>query len=61
MATGCAACLMSGAGIPLSFVAIAVLGLYSIVVYRQWKRIPLWFASMITPLGSGLLYMFLKG
>lgn len=61
IATGCAACLMSGAGIPLSFVAITVLGFYSVVVYKQWRRIPLWFASMITPLGSGLLYMFLKG
>ena len=61
IATGCAACLMSGAGIPLSFVAIFVLGLYSIIAYQQWKRIPIWFASLITPLGCGLLYLLLKG
>lgn len=61
IATGCAACLMSGAGIPLSFVAIFILGLYSIVAYHQWKRISLWLVSMITPLGTGLLYLFLKG
>lgn len=61
IATGCAACLMSGAGIPLSFIAIAILGLYNIVLYGQWKRMPLWVSSMVIPLGSGLLYLFLKG
>ena len=44
--TGCAACLMSGAGIPLSLIAVMILGFYSIVAYRQWKRIPFWIASM---------------
>ena len=59
--TGSTACLMSGAGIPLSLVAIVILGFYNVVVYRQWKKIPLWVASMITPLSSGILYMFLRG
>lgn len=61
IATGCAACLMSGAGIPLSFVAIATMGFYNVIAYRQWKRIPMWLASMTVPLGSGMLYLFLKG
>ena len=49
LVTGCGGCLMSGMGILLSLVMIGVYGLYTILAYRRWKRIPLWVLAMVPP------------
>ena len=57
----CAACLMSGMGITISFTIVAILGAYTIVVYKRWKRIPLWIASIVPSVASSIVYFYLKG
>ncbi len=59
--TGTAACLMSAMGVSISLIMIAVYGIYHIIVYLRWKRIPLFFLSIIPPLMFTLTYYYLKG
>lgn len=58
---GCASCLMSGMGIAMAAVLTGVFGLYDILVYQRWKRIPLWLFSLIPSTVSALIYFFIKG
>jgi len=59
--TGCAACLMSGMGISLSFIMIAVYGAYHIIVFQRWRQVPLWIVSMIPSAATIFVYLVLKG
>ena len=59
--TGCAACLMSGMGISMAGIMIGGGGGYSILAYRRWKRIPLWFLALAPAIGTSLLFFYLKG
>ena len=59
--TGCAACLMSGMGISMAGIVIALGGAYSILVYRRWKRIPLYLLALAPTACSTLLYFWLRG
>lgn len=51
----CASCLFSGMGIAISLIMVGVLGAYAIVC-KRWKRIPLWFLSMVPSILFGLGY-----
>lgn len=53
---GIAACLMSGMGVMIGLVMIAVYGFMTILLYQKWKKIPIWIASCL----PSLLYAFLK-
>ena len=57
--TGCASCLLSGMGIVIALLMIAVYGGY-IIFCKRWKRIPLWLASMAPPLFYGVGYYLMK-
>lgn len=54
----CAACLMSGMGITLAPIMIAVYGVYNILAYRNWKRIPL---AVLAVLPSAVFLMVYTG
>lgn len=58
---GAAACLMSGMGIIISLIMIAIYGLYHLIAYLHWKRIPLYLLSIMPSLICALMYYFLKG
>ena len=45
----CAACLMSGMGIFISAIMIAIYGAYNVVAYNNWKRIPLMIIGVLPP------------
>ena len=57
----CGACLMSGMGISLSAFMIAIYGLYHIIAYKHWKRIPLLVLSVVPAVVFSLIYFFFKG
>lgn len=59
--TAFAGCLMSGIGIFLSILMIGGYGLYNIIVYKNWKRIPLWLTSLIPSVVSYLAHIIAKG
>ena len=58
---GCAACLISAAGISILIIMIGIYGLYHIIFFRKWKQIPMWFASLIPSTASFLTYFLYKG
>ena len=57
--TGCAACLLSGMGIAISLIMIAVYGGY-VIICKRWRRIPLWLASLVPAIVFGIGYYMLK-
>ena len=57
---GFAACLMSGMGIAISVIMIAVYGGYA-VICKRFKRIPLYLLALAPPIVYGLLYFRMKG
>ncbi len=59
--TCCAACLLSGMGIFMSGIMIAVFGAYSTLAYRRWKRIPVWLISIMPAIVFGIVYLYWKG
>ena len=56
----CAACLMSGMGISISAIMIAVYLAYNIFAYKNWKRIPLAFLSVLPSIIFLLVYTSYK-
>lgn len=56
-----AACLMSGMGIIIGGIMIGVYGLYNIIAYQHWKRIPLWLCSLIPSVTYILINYYLRG
>ena len=57
---GCAGCLLSGMGIAVGLIMIAVYGGYAMLC-RRWKRIPLWLLAMVPAVVYGWGYFALKG
>lgn len=55
--TNCAACLLSGMGISISAIMILGYGAWNILAYRNWKRIPLLFVSVLPSIIFILLYL----
>ena len=60
MAVNCAACLMSGMGISLTAFLIGIFGLYHILAYQSWKRIPLVPLAMLPSIITSLVYFFYR-
>ncbi|QUC66685.1 DUF6077 domain-containing protein [Aristaeella hokkaidonensis] len=58
---GLAGCLMSGMGISITLILIGVYGVYNILAYQNWKRIPFFIVSVIPSLAFALTYYCLKG
>lgn len=58
-ATG--ACLMSGMGIFIAEMMIAVYGFYSILSGHRWKRIPLWMCDLVPCATFILTHIYLQG
>ncbi len=56
----CAACLMSGMGISIAAIMIMTLGVYDIVCYKQWKKIPMLFLSVIPSIVYLSIYMMYR-
>ena len=44
---GCSACLFSGMGITISGIMIGVYGLYDVIAFQRWKRMPLLIVSLL--------------
>lgn len=57
----CGSCLLSGMGVSLSAMLIAIYGIYNIVFYKNWKRIPIYILSMVPSIVFSLIYFFFKG
>lgn len=58
---GLAGCLMSGMGISITLIMIGVYGVYHILAYQSWKRIPFFILSVFPSLAFALTYYCLKG
>lgn len=58
---GAAVSLMSGMGIVISGIMIGVYGLYNIIAYQNWKRIPLWLCSLVPSVSCLLINYYLRG
>lgn len=54
----CAACLMSGMGIAIAAIMIGIYGVYHIVAYRRWKRIPSLLLAVLPSLVTFVLYIY---
>ncbi len=61
MITGAAACLMSGMGIFISAFMIGIYGLYYIVAYKNWRRMPIFLATLIPSISSFVVNFLIKG
>ena len=57
----CGACLMSGMGISFSAFMIAIYGVYNIVAYKNWRRIPLFLISLLPSAMFSFIYFYFKG
>ena len=57
----CGACLMSGMGISLSAFMILIYGLYNVVAYRHWKRMPILILAVSPSVILSFIYFFFKG
>ena len=58
---GLAGCLMSGMGISITLILIGACGVYHILAYQNWKRIPFFIVSVFPSLAFALTYYCLKG
>ena len=58
---GAASSMMSGMGIVLGGIMIGVYGMYNIMAYRHWRRIPLWLLSLAPSAVFALIFFYLKG
>ena len=52
-----AACLMSGMGIVIGAIIICIYGVYNILSYRNWKRIPCFFVDLLPSTITTLIYL----
>ena len=57
----CGASLLSGMGVSISAIMVGIYGLYNIVVYKNWKRIPIWMLSLVPGVVFSIIYFFFKG
>lgn len=55
-----AAGLMSAMGTSLGLLMIGVYGLYAIVAYQRWKRVPLWIGAMLPSVAAFAIYFVLR-
>lgn len=56
----CGACLLSGMGVSISAIMVGVYGIYNIIAYKNWKRIPIWILSLVPGVVFSLIYFFFK-